>query len=120
MDCSHQDLGSDSSNLFDFKDFKNPVDPILKYDENKYDDTLLIDNGKTALAQCSSKELCNSLESISGSYHCRMGWKSSQEFDKTSEDALVFKSVMVKTRKEKGKESELHVANGKVVKKKNT
>ena len=46
-----------------------------------------------------------------------MGWKSSQEFDKTSEDALVFKSVMVKTRKEKGKESELHVANGKVVKK---
>ena len=47
-----------------------------------------------------------------------MGWKSSQEFDKTSEDALVFKSVMVKTRKEKGKESELHVANGKVVKKK--
>ena len=46
-----------------------------------------------------------------------MGWKSSQEFDKTSEDALVFKSVMVKTRKEKGKESELHVANGKFVKK---
>ena len=51
MDCSHQDLGSDSSNLFDFKDFKNPVDPILKYDENKYDDTLLIDNGKMTLAQ---------------------------------------------------------------------
>merc|ERR1712012_147821 len=90
MDCSHQDLGSDSSNLFDFKDFKNPVDPMLNYDEKRHDDTLLIDNG---------------------SYHCRMGWESSQEFDKTSEDALVFKSVMVKTRKEKGKESELHVAN---------
>ena len=36
-----------------------------------------------------------------------MGWNTSIE---KSPD-LVFKSVMVKTRKEKGKESELHVAN---------
>ena len=42
-----------------------------------------------------------------------MGWDSSGEFEASSlpSNGLVFKSVMVKTRKEKGKESELQVAN---------
>ena len=40
-----------------------------------------------------------------------MGWDSSTAFEASSlgSNGLVFKSVMVKTRKEKGKESELHV-----------
>ena len=50
---------------------------------------------------------------ISGSYQCRMGWDSSRDFESSclASNGLVFKSVMVKTRKEKGKEAELHVAN---------
>ena len=46
-----------------------------------------------------------------GSYNCRMGWDTSSDFETSSlgSNGLVFKSVMVKTRKEKGKESELHV-----------
>merc|ERR1711860_267299 len=50
---------------------------------------------------------------FSGSYQCRMGWDSSRYFDTSSlaSNGLVFKSVLVKTRKEKGKEAELHVAN---------
>ena len=48
-----------------------------------------------------------------GSYHCRMGWDTSRDFDTSSlaSNGLIFKSVLVKTRKEKGKEAELHVAN---------
>ena len=40
-----------------------------------------------------------------------MGWDTSSDFETSSlgSNGLVFKSVMVKTRKEKGKESELHV-----------
>ena len=40
-----------------------------------------------------------------------MGWDSSRYFDTSSlaSNGLVFKSVLVKTRKEKGKEAELHV-----------
>ena len=40
-----------------------------------------------------------------------MGWDTSSNFETSSlgSNGLVFKSVMVKTRKEKGKESELHV-----------
>lgn len=41
-----------------------------------------------------------------------MGWnKSSSRSSLSAGSDLVYKSVMVKTRKEKGKESELHVAN---------
>eukprot|EP00095_Tigriopus_kingsejongensis_P010207 snap_masked-scaffold704_size109063-processed-gene-0.8 protein:Tk10207 transcript:snap_masked-scaffold704_size109063-processed-gene-0.8-mRNA-1 annotation:"actin-related protein 5" len=40
-----------------------------------------------------------------GSYHCRLGWQSSEKPD------LLYKNVMARTRKEKGKESELWVAN---------
>ena len=42
-----------------------------------------------------------------------MGWDSSRHFDASSlaSNGLVFKSVLVKTRKEKGKEAELHVCN---------
>lgn len=51
---------------------------------------------------------------VLGSYNCQMGWDDSLEFDSSSlvSNGLVFKSVMVKTRKEKGKESELHVSFG--------
>ena len=42
-----------------------------------------------------------------------MGWDTSRDFETSSlaANGLVFKSVLVKTRKEKGKEAELHVAN---------
>ena len=59
--------------------------------------------------------ICASFPSFShrnlGSYNCRMGWDTSSDFETSSlgSNGLVFKSVMVKTRKEKGKESELHV-----------
>ena len=46
-----------------------------------------------------------------------MGWDTSGEFEASSlgSNGLVFKSVMVKTRKEKGKESELHVRTFKIL-----
>jgi len=83
---------SSLDNIYPFKDIKSSTDPILNYDKGKSGKVLIIDNG---------------------SYNCRMGWDTSGEFDASSlgSNGLVFKSVMVKTRKEKGKESELHVAN---------
>ena len=46
-----------------------------------------------------------------GSFQCRLGWHSSGDFSESNFDAkgLVYKNVMAKTRKEKGKEAELHV-----------
>lgn len=78
--------------VFPFRDYKSPTDPYLTSEKIKSGSVLIIDNG---------------------SYNCRMGWDSSGEFDRSSTEScgLIYKSVMVKTRKEKGKESELHVAN---------
>jgi hypothetical protein len=47
----------------------------------------------------------------SGSFQCRLGWHDSGDFIESNADAkgLVYKNVMAKTRKEKGKEAELHV-----------
>lgn len=83
---------SSFNNIYPFKDVKSSIDPILNYDKGKSGNVLIIDNG---------------------SYNCRMGWDTSSDFETSSlgSNGLVFKSVMVKTRKEKGKESELHVAN---------
>ncbi len=82
---------SEETILHHFKDFRVPPDPMLEYDEPP-ESVLIVDNG---------------------SFNCRMGWTHSKPCDKTSESDkfLAYKSVMVKTRKEKGKESELYVAN---------
>ena len=47
-----------------------------------------------------------------GSFQCRLGWHDSENFAESSYQAqgLVYKNVMAKTRKEKGKEAELHVS----------
>ncbi len=79
-------------NVYPFSDFKSPSDPILNHEKGQTGNVIIIDNG---------------------SYHCRMGWDTSGPFQASSlsSNGLVFKPVMVKTRKEKGKDSELHVAN---------
>ena len=104
---------SSIDNIFPFKDVKSSTDPILNYDKGKSGKVLIIDNGKFSI---NSKFVWTSLLFsafllFKGSYNCRMGWDTSGEFEASSlgSNGLVFKSVMVKTRKEKGKESELHV-----------
>jgi hypothetical protein len=54
----------------------------------------------------------NSQSSILGSFQCRLGWQDSGSFTESSFESkgLVYKNVMAKTRKEKGKEAELHVS----------
>jgi len=69
--------------LYRFADSKTPPDPFLKIPEENSSTSIVIDNG---------------------SYICRMGWS-------TSEDSISYKNVLAKTRKEKGKESELLVGN---------
>lgn len=51
------------------------------------------------------------LEFYLGSFQCRLGWHDSGYFSESISDSmgLVYKNIMAKTRKEKGKEAELHV-----------
>ncbi|TRY79138.1 hypothetical protein TCAL_09044 [Tigriopus californicus] len=77
---------TDPGPVVPFNDLKTEPDPILTY-QNKYDDpahVIVLDNG---------------------SYQCRVGW------DDGEHPALIYKNIMARTRKEKGKESELWVAN---------
>ena len=80
-------MTEEDPNLFPFVDARTDPDKVLEYKGafDNEDNILVIDNG---------------------SYNCRMGWMSSQEGPQ-----LVYKNVLGRTRKEKGKESELVVAN---------
>ena len=100
------------ANVYPFQDFKPGIDPILNYEKGKSGRVLIVDNGTGGWIL--NVVIVTTVGFLfSGSYQCRMGWDSSRHFDASSlaSNGLVFKSVLVKTRKEKGKEAELHVCN---------
>jgi len=81
--------------IFCFKDAKSSPDPYFPFDSSSAKSPIVIDNG---------------------SYLCRMGWSDNNvslqdEQMPPSFRGLVYKNIIAKTRKEKGKEAELQVAS---------
>jgi actin-related protein 5 len=88
----------------ELKDTKTITDPIHTYPKNVRNSStpLVIDNGKCSYLEIVLTFNCGTWTLIlinlsSGSYQCRVGWATQKE------PLLIFKNLVAKPRKERGK-----------------